>query len=846
MGIKLALRYFINKKKNTYTLLASIVVAVVLIFSVRVIFSSGFDSQIKETLDLNGNYDVFVNDVNKNVIDSIKSDSNIKNIYYTENLCYGVDKKSGVKICINSFDQGYINTFKYRFLGRKPVKKDEIVIEKEALSQMGKREFNDKSADELIGTEINLMLLNNINEDGIHKFYNESKKFKIVGIIEKPQKYYEQHRNSIAGIEARGFVLNDSSISIKPLSSFDSVIFLRNGQTNRFIGKMIDELKLDNETIYENIESSYLKSLKEHPTIKMDNLKNTILLLLVSTMVIYNIFSIILSEMLPEIGILRALGMKKKAIKLMLITYSLLFILVGTTLGIAFGVFVSYMSLKFIYEYNTVLSIGMENIIQSFFVSIVAISISSIILFSKILKLEIVDAIRNSKAKKDTKFRKALTGNSAILNLIKMNIFDDLVKSIITILAMTLVSTVFIVSLGKQEMNEKNSQLGIFSGVSGMSYGEVDKKIYGSDRASFDLFYSVDKSIIKKIDKMDEIENIDKCFNLKNSYILISKDRLSNDYKDELNRLKYDSSTEFPLYVRGYSDKMLVDRKRFIHEGNNILSEQKTGYINCILVNNAYSRLNHSFDTTVVKDLKVGDLLEVKIPHRENDGVVYKKEKIYVCGIMNKEYSASQDGNRGATRGAQVILKEEDYRRITGQSEYNTVFIKSTNSNLTKLDKTLNDITDKHSFTTIGGKGEEDKFVDNQQRFYNNINIIYQIITIGILLIQGIVVIRSKILVRYRELYILKNIGMSYKKMKRMFVFESELYCVSAFVVSSIIACTIHNVGILKLNNILKSAGYNRFIQYEIPLFQIAIIFVVFVLIGYISVVLSQSKLKNI
>ena len=114
-----------------------IILSVVLIFSLIVIRDSGYDSQIKEAKDLNGEYHLCFENINLYTTNELKNDANVKRLEKVKYLCSGVDKKSGVKVELNSFNKKYIDLLNYKMIGRKPLKKGEVVIEKEAIKQMG-------------------------------------------------------------------------------------------------------------------------------------------------------------------------------------------------------------------------------------------------------------------------------------------------------------------------------------------------------------------------------------------------------------------------------------------------------------------------------------------------------------------------------------------------------------------------------------------------------------------------------------------------------------------------------------------------------------------------------------
>lgn len=363
------------------------------------------------------------------------------------------------------------------------------------------------------------------------------------------------------------------------------------------------------------------------------------------------------------------------------------------------------------------------------------------------------------------------------------------------------------------------------------------------------LFYKIDEKIIKEIRKIDGVKEIEPNFFNLEGYILLNEDKLSSDYKKELGRkgkISYQKDFgEYPLLLRGYSNDMLKEREKFIEKGEN-LSESKDGkYIKVLLVNNTNSQITHSFKAKVIDNVKIGDVISIKIPAYENGIKVYKSIKVEISGIMKEIYASSQDGNVGV-KGAQVIFREDDYRELTGQNKYNKLFIKCENGKMNSVEKELEFITRDYGNTFIGGKGEDLKVVGEYQNSENRLSIIYQILIIFILCINIVFITRSNIIRRKKELSIMKAIGMSIKDLKKLIVLETKIYCIIAALIGIVIAIVNYNIGIFKTNKILTYGSFEKTIPYGIPFKQIIIILIIFEIIGYLAVYFSKDKIKNI
>jgi len=105
-----------------------------------------------------------------------------------------------------------------------------------------------------------------------------------------------------------------------------------------------------------------------------------------------------------------------------------------------------------------------------------------------------------------------------------------------------------------------------------------------------------------------------------------------------------------------------------------LINTKEGQYKKVILVNNTNSQVTHSFEAEVIDDVKVGDVIDIKLPVYKEGVKKYETFKVEVSAIMKEVYAAAQDGNVDAA-GAQVIFREDDYRELTGQKDYNKIYV---------------------------------------------------------------------------------------------------------------------------------------------------------------------------
>ena len=103
-----------------------------LIFSMLVIRDSGYDSQIREAKKLTWRLQSVFDDIDMNSVEELKKQKEVKKLISVKYLCEVVNTDNGVTVDLNIFNKDYIDSLNYKFIGRKPIKDGEIVIEEKS------------------------------------------------------------------------------------------------------------------------------------------------------------------------------------------------------------------------------------------------------------------------------------------------------------------------------------------------------------------------------------------------------------------------------------------------------------------------------------------------------------------------------------------------------------------------------------------------------------------------------------------------------------------------------------------------------------------------------------------
>ncbi|MCG4775059.1 ABC transporter permease, partial [Lawsonibacter sp. DFI.5.51] len=118
------------------------------------------------------------------IVNKLKKDKEVTEV----NDILGLGKivgKNGTSIQLNSYSDKFIDSYGYQLSkGSNPKNSNEIVIEQKALKEMG-------LSDEL-NQEIDFKIVKYyVDKNNENQIFSKDKKFKLVGIVKKPDAYYE-------------------------------------------------------------------------------------------------------------------------------------------------------------------------------------------------------------------------------------------------------------------------------------------------------------------------------------------------------------------------------------------------------------------------------------------------------------------------------------------------------------------------------------------------------------------------------------------------------------------------------------------------------------------------------
>lgn len=395
ISLKLAIAYMKEQKGRTIALITSISLAVILVFALNVIPETQSKLEIKEAYKNFSDYHVEYSNLENDIVDKLKKDKEVTEI----NDVLGLGKivgKNGTSLQLNSYSKDFLDSYGYELIkGNGPKNTNEIVIEEKALKEMNLRDD--------LNQEIDFKIVKYyVDKNNKNQIFSKDKKFRLVGIVKKPDGYYGNsdgytNENEYYGVKA--FTKDNSNEAILPnnLVTHSGTLNLNTSKPDfGKVNKIINKYGLDQSNFMPNVSLTQVLEKYEMSKDTLYTQRQKLYPMLAATLVICNIFSIVLIDMTKQIGILRAIGLPKSKVRLIILVESVVVLILGLLLGFLLGVVASYLGFYVIYKKFVSLYISEVSILEPMIMAIIAVLISSLVPIYKSGKISPIDAIRSS------------------------------------------------------------------------------------------------------------------------------------------------------------------------------------------------------------------------------------------------------------------------------------------------------------------------------------------------------------------------------------------------------------------------------------------------------------------
>lgn len=814
---KLARRYIVFYKNQSFAILISMILSIALMAGISSLVYSGELSDLENSKEINGDWNYAI-PLKDNTIDKItnKQDKGYEVEKY--GICKTIDEAvSDKNIALLYGDKTYLEMTTQSVLeGEYPTKANEIAMSKFVLDNIG--------YDDVLGTKISL----------------DGKDYVLSGVLKSEWAADSNILNAF---------ISEEEVNIKKGNS--SFVYLKLDESKKMYKQcqaLKEDLELDSEAIQENDNVNYYLG-GESPQSFIDHLKfaftnpegNFTYLMLVlrdefgltvngvilglglfSIFIIYSVFSVNISKRITQYGILKVLGIGKfKQFSLVLFElWSLL--LIAFPIGAILGNLVAklmYSNFNTVFINRDVVNSGTHtNETQSFLaaaelkagnfhISYTAIVFEAAFLVvamcfiawkikcqtQKSVSIQLLKGGNDKKRKNRTIYSK---GKLSLFNVLIEKFMLERKRTFLGILVSLSLGGVIFLCSNFVLTNAKTSNQMQLASDDGLG---SDYKIYENN---IDLNKTLGEDVENNLEKIDGIKNI---YPVK-SYIgevVIEQDNffwkeyyeyLNEAYKDVYNGyMRNTTNGDYAIKsnILGYSDELLGKMEPYILEGS-IDPDQMRRNNEVVLVTLEDAQGNHNSI-----DKKVGDTIKVKTPNKVSGSSEDLKQLGSESDFSEKEYTISAIVSRTMVRDSRLYTLEdqpditysvimtneqmkqnyniEGYRVLTVEKEKNT----DTELVANEIKKQTQALDDCLFQDYTGAIERQNEYLFQKTLFFYGIAFVFLIIS----LFHIANTMNHLILSRRHEYGILRAMGITNKNFRKLMLGQGALYGIFSSIV---------------------------------------------------------------
>lgn len=850
--------YAIKNIKKFLIMIFAIAVSTTIIFGTTVARLSQSKYVSDEIYKQSPSYQIEVGNISKEDFETIIKDDNVKSSVLRK--YYGNFSYNEQLYVLEEYSESSFKKLKHTISsGRFPKQKDEIIISnnlfKELESQNRLKLINTESDKKEYEVELiySKEYIDNSNE---HQISNQAHKFKIVGT-------YNMTDIMEKSLEGNGVYIYKDFEYPKELITYNGFIDLKTGFKN--IQTEIDKLSLKLDSGELNMQSNKaLAAAKEDSQSALGGFDlfdtGTIV---ASICIIFNVFNIMMKELVQEIGLLRVVGMSKKQSLLIFVLKNTLVLLVGSLIGFFGGYLLAEMLIKyfnltsgFIDVSNAPIYISKGAIFKTLKLTTSVLVISTILpiiitiksypinmmsgrlrnpfnifdeVFSKvkiyrkfkILFLGFIRKIVKLLKREKLSFRDNITVNLALSNS-KRNSIYILTTAIIVGMAGLYGVRQFITSEQGSSVGDPLLQrLGDYN---------VDLTYNGISKSNESLISQNDLDNIVSLSGVSDIYT----FNSTTAYTKMKTEDLSKSYKNNLSIKDDNRELEMKFDFIGLNKEALAENSGFLESGQ--LYEKNNNVIEAVVSNYFLDQTYTHSQQKYSEGLKIGDTLNFKVLSEENGVKKYNDIEIKIVGFLSEEWFTS--GTYTNSQTPDIIIDTNDYKKITGDNNFSQVKIKVENQELENVKSSVKTMFKDKKYIKYS-----DKYTIDQEQG----TLVWQVIVRNIVnsamlsitaLINIVFSIVTSIAMRKKELGVMRAIGLSIKDLKKILIYEGLIYGI----VSSIVGVLFIFYKGASWVHLLKMTAKFQGIPYNGPLF----IFPVIPTLVFISITMIISLISVI
>lgn len=849
----LTLRHLKENKGRTVVTILGIIVAVAMITAVFVGMSSLLNVTGQAMRNITGDYDFSTYTETTDTL-KIKNESELKKVGFGYDYDYTIVPQSKVKnpenvtTYLRTYDSNCLDMIMTsKFEGKLPTNENEVLVEKSYI--------DDNKLSWKVGDKITLE---------IGKYYDKTTKEEkyadevVVGDI------FKKHETRV--VTVTGIMTDDIATQIYS----QNIIFGQNGTASKdnlsgidIYGKLknvhinatkqIDNiLKKYGVADYCNLNTEYLLSqgalaINDITAILIVSIIIMLIIIITaSVMLVYNAFSMSLTDRIRYLGMLASVGATRKQKRNSVYFEGAFLGMIAIPLGIFFGIIGIYITLNVVInrladanalsgmdKIDSILSVPAWSIISIIVFSIITIFISAYIPARKSSKISPIDAIRQNdsiklkaKSLKSSKLIRKIFGYEG--EIANKNLKRNGKKSRLIIVSLTISVVLFI-------------SVNYFCSMLTNQVGGFEKEPYQVEVAvQYSNAENLDKALAKENNVKDKYSitayYIQQLKSNKDKYLDYMNSKYKNKYKEEL-------CMRLHLVDDKYFDKLCKDNNidKSKYYGKNLLA---------LAVNSVGDKSEGDpvFKDSVKNyglycdqsDLYAGGFIDDSI-YEDNyklEGHILSEENNIHIGDFIKYDENDPMFTMGDNSEITMFAPMTEYLKVTNNKPSDmTITYGYVTDDSKKLVKTLEDISDNYGVKYISN-------IEMQQQTTDSVKFTVQVFLYGFITLITLITlfnivntISTGTAMRKREFAMLRSVGVSKKGFYKIVCLESLLYGIKALIIGLPLSLLIS----YGMNVSLGSAGYP--FRPDIMIYLIVVV-AVFLIVG-LTMFYAVNKIKK-
>ena len=821
-------RYIKKGKKRIIFVALGIIVSMALIVSLGTISEALKESLYQKMKDDSGGiHDIYLGTVGYVDFDRVAKEEVVKEVTTVWPIARYDVPNTDNSLQISAFKENATDILNLELLeGRYPEKDNEIAIEKWILDLLPKKYE--------IGDKITIPYTIGYRGRGTEFYYEKGEtEFVLTGTYDFTYRnwFYPKEGNAYITPEFGAKILSEKKITLQSVEA-DGYIIIKPSYSADDAVKKLTESGYSTGGFSANESKLELKSEYE----KYDNIMFfvSLILIVISSVIIYNIFNVSVSERTKEFGMLRAMGCPPWKIKAMILIEGMLITIVFIPIGILLGNWATRFMIKTvtgISNLGTVSTLDPKIILIAVGIGLLTAFIGTYFPANRASVISPIEAIvggsntslqgNDIKLSLDKTILKKLPfeGNMAVINIVrnKKRFLSTCLSLIITI---TMLMTI-------------NYVIGSTNPVAKFKDG-------------FKVDFRVEAKVGISLEKVSAVEGLDVALKLKRreTTMDIKKEQYTEEgliaYKELGKSSQYISQCIFNdrylvgIEILGRSDAGLEALKKYVIAGEIDIDKMREEKI-LILVQNI-NGLNYT-------NLSVGDEVQPAFQKLDDNGQ-YLSGTYYpfkIGAIVSEEAIKELPLNiLGAIEDSSVVIlpdsvMEEDMAMTNYQYLEGNV---KKGYDYEEVENQLRAVVNSDKGATFLSYREELERVK-----VNNAQIIFAMYSIVIVvaivsIINLINIMNMSAIMRKKEFGFLRAMGLSGKQVKKIIMWEGAIYGIVSSVTSMLLA-----LGISAVITKNSEAWLGQNISWHIPIGSMAITIIVTMIITLLSSILPSRIL---